>query len=368
MRRHSEAVLNGHPDKFCDLLADRVVMAAMEVDPDAFVQIEVSAWSDTIWFNGVAMTRGDFRPDLKAIVRDLGYEIGLLPGTVFDADRYTVRDGISYHRGDSRKWTHQVNDQSIVIGYAGYDHLTRYLPPEHFAVWYFRMRLVQALCTDGPLAGAGPDGKVLLVMREYPGEWQLRTLLVTLQQDPSMDFRDHTARCREFLQTVWDEMRRADKRWQGEWNDIEVLVNPNGPLLNGGSDGDNGQTGRKLVMDFYGPRVPIGGGALYGKYPTNIDRAGAKSARELALVLCARGGGEVLVQVCYAPGMSEPLDVQIRCDNRFDPELLQRLHFDCVMANSQGEKPFYHLHSLGTFYGNLLSQSPINPGGPIRDR
>ena len=37
--------------------------------------------------------------------------------------------------------------------------------------------------------------------------------------------------------------------------DIELLINPNGPLLNGGSDGDNGQTGRKLVMDYYGPRV-----------------------------------------------------------------------------------------------------------------
>ena len=49
-------------------------------------------------------------------------------------------------------------------------------------------------------------------------------------------------------------------------------VNPNGPLVEAGSDGDNGQTGRKLVMDFYGPRVPIGGGALSGKHLTHIDR------------------------------------------------------------------------------------------------
>ena len=61
------------------------------------------------------------------------------------------------------------------------------------------------------------------------------------------------------------------------------MLNPNGPLLNGGSDGDNGQTGRKLVMDYYGPRVPIGGGALSGKDPTHIDRVGARRAREMAL-------------------------------------------------------------------------------------
>jgi DNA-binding LacI/PurR family transcriptional regulator len=33
---------------------------------------------------------------------------------------------------------------------------------------------------------------------------------------------------------------------------------PNGPFCDGGSNSDNGQTGRKLVMDCYGPRVPIG--------------------------------------------------------------------------------------------------------------
>ena len=61
------------------------------------------------------------------------------------------------------------------------------------------------------------------------------------------------------------------------------MVNPNGPLVEAGSDGDNGQTGRKLVMDFYGPRVPIGGGALSGKHLTHIDRIGAYAAREAAV-------------------------------------------------------------------------------------
>ena len=44
------------------------------------------------------------------------------------------------------------------------------------------------------------------------------------------------------------------------------------------SDGDNGQTGRKLAMDYYGPRIPIGGGALSGKHLTHIDRIGAYAA------------------------------------------------------------------------------------------
>ena len=47
-----------------------------------------------------------------------------------------------------------------------------------------------------------------------------------------------------------------------------MLMNPNGPLVCAGSDADNGQTGRKLAVDYYGPRIPIGGGALYGQTAT----------------------------------------------------------------------------------------------------
>ena len=87
------------------------------------------------------------------------------------------------------------------------------------------------------------------------------------------------------------------------------MLNPNGPLLNGGSDGDNGQTGRKLVMDYYGPRMPIGGGALYGKDPTHIDRVGARRAREMALREVSGRAEECLVRLTYAPGVCGPIDV-----------------------------------------------------------
>ena len=88
-------------------------------------------------------------------------------------------------------------------------------------------------------------------------------------------------------------------------------MNPNGPLLNGGSRRDNGQTGRKLVMDYYGPRVPLGGGAIYGKDPMHVDRFGARKAREMAIEAVKNGAGECLVRAVYAPNVAEPLDVQV---------------------------------------------------------
>ena len=47
--------------------------------------------------------------------------------------------------------------------------------------------------------------------------------------------------------------------------------------------GDNGLSGKKLVMDAYGPMVPIGGGAYSGKDPHKVDRVGPVLARDMAL-------------------------------------------------------------------------------------
>jgi len=49
MIRTSEAVLRGHPDKFCDQIADRILYHAYERDPEAYGQIEVAAWSDQVF-------------------------------------------------------------------------------------------------------------------------------------------------------------------------------------------------------------------------------------------------------------------------------------------------------------------------------
>ena len=60
------------------------------------------------------------------------------------------------------------------------------------------------------------------------------------------------------------------------------LTNEGDPLVKIGTDGpegDNGLSGKKLVIDHYGPGVPIGGGALAGKDPHKMDKCGALRAR-----------------------------------------------------------------------------------------
>ncbi|MEA3642981.1 MAG: hypothetical protein VBE63_24015 [Lamprobacter sp.] len=60
------------------------------------------------------------------------------------------------------------------------------------------------------------------------------------------------------LGAFYRALQRRDARWATPWQQVNLLVNPNGPWHDGGSVDDNGQTGRKLAMDHYGTRVPNG--------------------------------------------------------------------------------------------------------------
>lgn len=308
MIRFSEMVLPGHPDKFCDQVADAILAECYRADPGANGQIEVSVWSDEVWITGGTMTRRPLVRSLDDIVRETGRQIGYVEGNAIVADRYQIRSTVCLLVGDPRLWTEHVNDQCLVVGWAGYDSRTRYLSPEHFLAHIFRERLTHA-CRDGGLRNHGPDGKLLVRVREEGEHWLLEHVLVTLQHQETIDLFALSHLLEQELQSAYRDVQQQDHRWSRQWKEVELLVNPNGPLLGGGSDEDNGQTGRKLVMDYYGPRVPIGGGALSGKDLTHIDRVGAYAARQAALYAVQSGARECKVVLAYAPNRDLPLDV-----------------------------------------------------------
>ena len=63
-----------------------------------------------------------------------------------DVERYRITDTLCRHTRDPREWTDHVNDQAIVVGWAGYDAKTDYLSPEHFLA----TRLQEALFAKEP--------------------------------------------------------------------------------------------------------------------------------------------------------------------------------------------------------------------------
>ena len=326
MIRSSEMVLPGHPDKFCDQVAEAVLARCQGADPEAYGQVEVGAWCDQVWLSGGFTVRPGEDLDLAAIVREVAAEVGYrTPGGA--PREFRVLDGTCRYPQDPRAWSHKVNDQAICVGWAGYDRLTRYHTPEHFLAHSFREALWAAIRT-GPLAGQGPDGKLLVLLAEEGGAWRLEQLLVTLQQSRDLDFLDFTGRVAAVLAAAYAGLRRRDPRWTAPWAEVALALNPNGPLLDAGPEGDNGQTGRKLAMDFYGPRIGQGGGALSGKHLTHIDRLGSCGAREAAVRAVQAGARSCRVQLAYAPNCPEPLEVAFELEGPGRPPGRAWFHHD----------------------------------------
>jgi S-adenosylmethionine synthetase len=309
MIRVSEAVLPGHPDKLCDFVAESLVQAALVVDPEAYAQIEAGIWCDQLWLSGGYAARGAPLA-VERIATEALDSIARAVNPDARPEPWQVTNAVCRYDVDPRRWSHRVNDQAIVIGWAGYDEKVRFLPPEHFLALEFRDALWNACC-GGELARCGPDGKLIVRLREDADGIALEHVLVTLEHPERLSVFELAERVSAVLASRYGALRRRDARWVAKWSEVELLVNPNGPLSDAGSRKDNGQTGRKLVMDYYGPRIPIGGGAIYGKHPSHVDRFGARQARRLAVDAVRRGAGECLIRISYAPNVAEPLDVQV---------------------------------------------------------
>ena len=113
-----------------------------------------------------------------------------------------------------------------------------------------------------------------------------------------------------------------------------ITVNGAGAFEVGGPEGDNGLSGKKLVMDAYGPRVPIGGGAWSGKDFFKADRAGGLHARRIAKHIVRLGlATEAAVVLGWFPGnrgaqilrITDQLGQQVKLKNMdtlFDTSLL----------------------------------------------
>ena len=115
-----------------------------------------------------------------------------------------------------------------------------------------------------------------------------------------------------------DELEKIVREFisaEGLEGKLELHINPAGDWNQGGFDADTGLTGRKLIVDNYGPRVAIGGGCYSGKDPSKVDRSAAYMARKIAVdYLRKRKAHEVLVRLAYAIGYAEPLEKTVIID------------------------------------------------------
>jgi S-adenosylmethionine synthetase len=327
----AEAVLPGHPDKLADQIADAVLDVALAQDDHAIVQVGVAVHGQRCHLNGRFATRERVdREFLEATVRAVyeraGFGVGF-PGSADPSDYACPRGAdvtldwalpLEVTDPDERASREYTDDQALHIGYAVADPATRHLPLEQHLVLTLRDALLLQVEQDRTL-GAGPDGKLLLTLEALGADrWRVAGLVASVQHLPASSQLQLDRAMRATVRRALEQQADAlHGRLLLDGLDQAIRVNPSGVFSVGGPINDNGQTGRKLVFDHYGPRVPIGGGALSGKDPWRLDRAAALRTRQIALALVRTGFvQEAEVRFGWAPRDTRPSWVRITCDGR----------------------------------------------------
>jgi S-adenosylmethionine synthetase len=315
MNQHAEYVSPGHPDRLADAIAESIVTAAVRQKADALVGVEIAVHTDCVFIDG-RIAAGPQSVDIEKIVRDVYRVAGY--GGLWKPDPAKIRvttelceEALPTEESDVRPFS---DDQNIVVGYACGDERTSYLPVAHWIAGELGRRLFARLRGEADLSGIlGPDFKILASLEAEPDEARVewRRLVLSVQHVPKLSYERQHRILLPLLEQTLRELEVSGLRGAASTFVADKLIlNGAGEFAVGGPQGDNGLSGKKLVIDHYGPGVPIGGGALAGKDPHKVDKCGALRARQLAKKLVRKGVDEVRVILGWAPGGDAPFLIE----------------------------------------------------------
>lgn len=287
MKFSAEFVFPGHPDKLCDAAVDSLVSAAQTLEKRAFCALEAAVHRNHVFLTGRLACRDVEKIGIPDLVRSVFASAGY--GRPWDPDPGDLRVHTELCLGPLQENESEMrarsDDQAIVTGFAVDLPGTNYLPPEHWLAYRLALALA-GLRVQHPELHLGPDGKLLLVYDD--SKRCLDVFNVSMQQAGSASEIELHRAVRQCVQQELEHCRSAIEGLDPALPEVFV-VNGGGSFHVGGPEADNGLSGKKLVMDAYGPRVHIGGGALSGKDFYKPDRAGALLARRLAKAVVLSG-------------------------------------------------------------------------------
>ncbi len=282
MKKTAEFVSPKHPDKICDFIADSILDAYLKKDKESRTAIEVMGGHNLITVNGEVTSKGN--PNIENLVKGIvGPNYKIIINLVLQSPE--IARGVE--KGGA-------GDQGIMKGYAT-NETPEFLPLEYILARDLCQKIFSVYPYDGKTQVTIENGKVLIVVASFQNTKNNELLKLTKK-------------------TI-----KAEK----------YLINPAGEWTKGGFDADTGLSGRKLIIDNYGPEIPIGGGSFSGKDATKVDRSGAYMARFVAKNLVAAGyGKEVFVSVAYAIGLADPLMIEAVNEKGEDLSKIVRQNFD----------------------------------------
>ena len=339
----SESVSEGHPDKVADQISDALVDQFLAYDENAHCAIESFVTTGQVVIMGEV--RSDAYIDLQTIARKTINQIGYNKSEYqFDGNSCGVLTAIheqsdDINRGVSRAEEEEqgAGDQGMMFGYATNE--TENYMPVTLDLAQLIMRVLADIRKEGKqMTYLRPDSKSQVTV-EYSEEGipqRIDTIVVSTQHDEfDTDDERMLAKIKDDVLNIL--MPRVKAQIHSEkvlalfGDDIKYFVNPTGKFVIGGPHGDTGLTGRKIIVDTYGGKGAHGGGAFSGKDPSKVDRSAAYAARHIAKNMVAAGvADEMLVQVSYAIGVAEPVNIYVNTYGRSrvqmsDAEIAQKI-------------------------------------------
>ncbi|WP_185856434.1 methionine adenosyltransferase [Blattabacterium cuenoti] len=317
----SESVSEGHPDKISDQISDAILDHFLAYDPEAKVAIETLVTTgqivlagevnSKIWVNVQKIARG--------ILRKIGYTKNEYR---FNADSCGVLSSIQEQSMDlfkgiknSKKYDQGAGDQGIIFGYAVNE--TKNYMPLTLEMSHDLLRELSSIRNEGEkMTYLRPDAKsqVTLKYSDKNIPIHIHSIVISTQHD-EFDTKEkmHERIIHDIRNILIPRLKRniVSKQIKKLFTDqTKYYINSTGQFVIGGPHGDTGVTGRKIIVDTYGGRGSHGGGAFSGKDSSKVDRSGAYAARHIAKNLVAAGiADELLIQISYAVGISEPIGI-----------------------------------------------------------
>jgi S-adenosylmethionine synthetase len=352
-------VTEGHPDKVCDTISDRILDACLAQDHQSRVACETLAKGNLVVIAGEITTdaKFDYIEEVRSAIREIGY---VHEESLFQADTCLVvqalsrqsRDiaqGVDAKAAEGKETDEQgAGDQGLMFGFAVRE--TRELMPAPIQLSHKLGRELTRVRKSGELPWLRPDAKTQVSV-EYEGYTPIRVTAVVISTQHSPDVKH-----KEIRETLIERVVR--KIVPAELIDAETryLINPTGRFVIGGPEGDSGLTGRKIIVDSYGGMGRHGGGAFSGKDPSKVDRSAAYMGRYVAKNIVAAGlADRCEIQFAYAIGYPDPVSI---CVNTFGTSAVDETKIEEAVKQVFSFKPaaiIKQLDLLRPIYGKTTN-------------
>ena len=187
-----------------------------------------------------------------------------------------------------------AGDQGIMFGYATNE--TKSFMPLSYVIAQEILKNIENLRAKKKLKWVQPDMKSQIVVEYIDNNIILKSVLLSVQHSKDYDYNKF--KCSILSKIINPVIKKYSLN-----NDFEFKLNHNGTFILGGPKADTGLTGRKIIVDNYGPIAHNGGGSFSGKDYTKVDRTGAYIARWVAKnVVTAKLADKCEIKIAYEIG------------------------------------------------------------------